>query len=81
LILENINIWCNSLGLKDGKQGWTTAKNMGDWANYLSYDIMGNLTFGTRFECIEKDEHRYVPGLMMRATEYVYVVSTFPLLR
>jgi cytochrome P450 len=68
LILENIDIWCKYLG--EGEP----VKNMGDWAKYLSYDIMGHLTFGTRFECIEKNEHRYVPGLMMRATEYVYVV-------
>ena len=77
LILENVSIWCEYLGSsKDGEQAkeWTLAKNMCDWANYLSYDIMGNLTFGTRFECIEKEEHRYVPGLMMRATKYVYVV-------
>ena len=78
LILENVSIWCEYLGSsKDGEQAkeWTLAKNMCDWANYLSYDIMGNLTFGTRFECIEKEKHRYVPGLMMRATKYVYVVS------
>ena len=74
LILENVKIWCTYLGAN--AKEWTPPKNMGDWANYLSYDIMGNLTFGTRFECIEKDEHRYVPGLMMRATEYVYVVRS-----
>ena len=75
LILENVNIWCKYLGEPAKTNEWTPSKNMGEWANYLSYDIMGNLTFGARFECIEKNEHRYVPGLMMRATEYVYVVS------
>ena len=58
---------------------WTPAKNMTEWSNYLSYDIMGDLTFGKRFECIERDEHRCVPSLMMAATDFVYVVeSTHP---
>jgi hypothetical protein len=74
--LENVRIWCKHLGsseeagpVRAGK--WTPAKNMTEWSNYLSYDVMGDLTFGKKFEYVE---HRYVPGLMMRATEFVYVV-------
>ena len=54
---------------------WTPAKNMAEWSNYLSYDVMGDLTFGKKFENVEREEHRYIPGLMMRATEFVYVVG------
>jgi len=78
-ILENVRIWCKYLGspeeggpVRAGE--WTPAKNMTEWSNYLSYDIMGDLTFGKRFECVEREEHRYVPSLMMRATKFVYVV-------
>jgi cytochrome P450 len=79
LILENVRIWCKYLGSseEDGPvraEEWTPAKNMTEWANYLSYDIMGDLTFGKKFEYVKREEHRYVPGLMMRATEFVYVV-------
>jgi hypothetical protein len=79
LILENVRIWCKHLGSSEEagpvRAGeWTPAKNMTEWSNYLSYDIMGDLIFGKKFEYMERDEHRYVPGLMMRATEFVYVV-------
>jgi cytochrome P450 len=77
-ILENVRIWCNYLGSSEAgpvRAGeWTPAKNMTEWSNYLSYDIMGDLTFGKKFEYMKREEHRYVPVLMMRATEFVYVV-------
>jgi hypothetical protein len=57
---------------------WTPAKNMTEWSNYLTYDVMGDLTFGKKFEYVKREEHRYVPGLMMRATEFVYVVRARP---
>jgi cytochrome P450 len=82
-VLENVRIWCNCLGSSEEagpvRAGeWTPAKNMTEWSNYLSYDIMGDLTFGKKFECMKREEHRYVPGLMMRATEFVYVVRDRP---
>jgi hypothetical protein len=74
-----VRIWCKYLGSSEEaepvKAGeWTPAKNMTEWSNYLSYDVMGDLIFGKKFENVEREEHRYVPGLMMRATEFVYVV-------
>jgi hypothetical protein len=82
-ILENVRVWCQYLG-SSGEGGpmraeeWTPAKNMTEWSNYLSYDIMGDLTFGKSFGCVERDEHRYVPSLMMAATEFIYVVESLP---
>jgi len=83
LILENVRIWCKHLGSSEEaglvRAGeWTPAKNMTEWSNYLSYDIMGDLIFGKKFKYMEREEHRYVPGLMMRATEFVYVVRDRP---
>ena len=48
---------------------------MSDWCTYLGFDIMGDLTFGKGFNCMDSDEHRYIPDLMMRATKFTYVVS------
>jgi hypothetical protein len=83
LILENVRIWCKHLGSSEEAGSvrageWTPARNMTEWSNYLSYDIMGDLTFGKKFEYMESEEHHYVPGLMMRATEFVYVVRDRP---
>ena len=74
-IIANVRAWCKYLGDGSLKPGsWNPAKNMSDWCTYLGYDIMGDLTFGKRFNCIESEEHRYVPGLMMASTKFIYVV-------
>jgi cytochrome P450 len=47
---------------------------MCDWSTYLGYDIMGDLTFGKRFNCMESEEHRYIPHLLKQSAVLVYVV-------
>ena len=48
---------------------------MSDWSTYLNYDIMGDLVFGKRFNCMESKDHRFVPELMMSATAFIYPVG------
>jgi hypothetical protein len=73
--VENVRTWCRLLG-KGGKEGgWSETKNMSDWSTYLNYDIMGDLVFGKRFNCMESRDHRFVPELMMSATAFIYPVS------
>ncbi|KAK2763293.1 hypothetical protein FQN54_009929 [Arachnomyces sp. PD_36] len=81
-IRENVQKWCKYLGDGASKVGeWTPPKNMGDWCTYLGYDIMGNLMFGKQFHCMESEEHRYVPGVMMETTRTVYVLGYLPIIR
>jgi hypothetical protein len=47
---------------------------MSDWSTYLNYDIMGDLVFGKRFNCMESTDHRFVPKLMLSATAFIYPV-------
>lgn len=78
-IHDNVSIWLKYLG-NEAKQGeWTAAKNMGHWCSYLGYDIMGDLTYGRRFNCIESEEHRHVTQMMLDSTKLVYVVSWKPI--
>jgi hypothetical protein len=75
-IIENVRAWCNQLGSGVENPGdWTPAKNMNEWNTYLGYDIMGDLTFGKRFNCLYDKKHRYVPKMMVRGTKFIYVVS------
>ena len=77
-IHHNIDIWCKRLGEGCSKLGdWTAAKDMSDWCTYLGYDIMGDLMFGKRFNCVGSDEHRYVPQVMMESTKLIYIVRLF----
>lgn len=74
-IVDNVRAWCKHLGEGSPESGdWTPAKNMNDWSTYLGYDIMGDLTFGKRFNCVGSEDHRYILGLMMKSTKFVYVV-------
>ncbi|KAK2790035.1 hypothetical protein FQN53_000690 [Emmonsiellopsis sp. PD_33] len=78
-IIDNVNIWCSRLAEGASKAGgWSSPKNMGDWATYLGYDIMGNLLFGKQFHCLDSDEHRYVPPLIINATKFVYLIGVSP---
>ncbi|OAX82260.1 hypothetical protein ACJ72_03383 [Emergomyces africanus] len=81
-IVENIQSWCGHLAEGISKPGgWSSPKNMADWATYLSYDIMGDLTFGKKFHCMDSDEHRFVPPLMLNATKMVYLIGLSPFAR
>jgi hypothetical protein len=74
-IVENVQIWIRCLG--DGERsedGWTVPKNMNHWNTYLGYDIMGDLTFGKRFNCLGEVEHRFVPEMMAKGTKFIYKV-------
>ena len=74
---NNVDIFCQRLGEACKKTGgWSAVKNMSDWCTYLAYDIMGDLTFGERFNCIDKEEHRYVPSTMMETTKFIYIVGS-----
>lgn len=51
-------------------------RNMGNWFSYLSYDVMGELCFGKSFDMLITDSRRHMIGLVDRAANRHYVVST-----
>ncbi|KAK5166548.1 uncharacterized protein LTR77_008091 [Saxophila tyrrhenica] len=62
--------------IKDEK--WSSPFNMSQWATYLNYDIMGDLVFGRRFNCMTSEEHRFVPGVLMNGTAFIYTFASLP---
>ena len=83
-IVSNINTLCDIIEKspktattreEDKHDEWSQPFNFSQWATYLNYDIMGDLVFGRRFNCMTSDEHRFVPGLLMNSTAFVYTVS------
>ncbi len=50
-------------------------RNMTDWANWIAYDVMGELTFGKSFSCVESDEYRYMPVAITEGSKFTYWVS------
>jgi hypothetical protein len=59
----------------EGKDRWSNKTNIATWANYLGFDILGDLCFGESFRTIESEENRYVTHLISQLTKTVYIVS------
>ncbi|KAI1647477.1 cytochrome P450 [Daldinia loculata] len=77
-ILSNVRSFCEQIGLgaSDEKKGWTVAKNMADWCNYLAMDILGDLCFGKAFHMLEKPDNRYALELVSLATTRHLICGT-----
>jgi cytochrome P450 len=76
LILKDVRNWVLCLGDDSSVTDIENVKtrDMKDWCNWLSFDIMGDLTFGKNFGCVE-GRYRYVPEVVLNSTKFVHVVS------
>ena len=86
-IVQNVKTLCDiiadhtqkaSVGGKDGEASWSEPLNVSEWSTYLNYDIMGDLVFGKRFNCMTSNEHRFVPNLLINASAFVNSVGLTP---
>ncbi|KAI1437349.1 isotrichodermin C-15 hydroxylase [Xylaria sp. CBS 124048] len=79
-ILANVRSFCGQIGLGAGdggdRKGWTPAKNMADWCNYLAMDILGDLCFGKAFHMLERPDNRYALDLVSLATTRHLICGT-----
>ncbi|KAI5859838.1 cytochrome P450 [Durotheca rogersii] len=80
-ILANVRSFCEQIGLgaSNERKGWTVARNMADWCNYLAMDILGDLCFGKAFHMLEKPDNRYALELVSMATTRHLICGTMPL--
>ena len=53
----------------------TTTRDMGLWSNYLTFDVMGDVSFGRDFGMLESDELRDIPDLINGAAHRSLIVS------
>jgi len=51
---------------------------MGLWATYFGFDFVGDLGYGSSFEMLEKDEYRWIPQTLMRASRFLYYAGYLP---
>ena len=74
-VSTNINRWLEQLGAGPlSSAGWTAAKNVATWINYLTFDILTDLAYGRSFEMLSKNDMRFVAELLPNATQGVYIV-------
>ena len=75
-MVSNVRIFQQVIDQTVGKdKNWPQRFNLSQWATYLTCDIMGELIFGRRFECLTSNEHRYVPQMLMNGITFLYTVS------
>lgn len=61
-IINKIDLFCKQLAnpkIFDGEY-----KNMSRWFSYLTYDIMGTLTFSQSYDMLTKDDHHFIQPLI-----------------
>lgn len=76
-MISNIRKWLDVLieGAADETKGWTSAKNMTDHSNWLTFDILGDLCFGQSFDLITSPEHREIPQTVLVRVQPFFTVS------
>lgn len=50
-------------------------RDMSAWCTWLGFDIMGELAFDTRFDCLGSAENRAISRAIMSANKFMYWVS------
>lgn len=75
---SNIDRWLELLGQQTLKEGEaSTPVNMSDWVNWLVFDILGDLCFGTNFNMKESTSKlRHIPEVMATFLELLHPVRT-----
>jgi cytochrome P450 len=84
-ILAHVRQFCLNLGEKDTttvvprdeKREWTPAKNISDQANYLTFDVMGDLCFGKAFGMLERPDNRFAIDMVSNAAHRHLMCGTY----
>jgi cytochrome P450 len=73
-VVDHVQKWCNHLGERPRKGDWSGGRNMSTWADYLTFDVLSDLSFGKSLEITEKEDNRFVMDLLLNSTHAAYDV-------
>lgn len=84
-VLAHVRHFCSNLGERDPpptigrdeKRAWTPAKNISDQANYLTFDVMGDLCFGKAFGMLERPDNRFAIDMVTNAAHRHLMCGTY----
>lgn len=71
----------SGVGSKSSSSGWRPPRNMAEWCSYLGFDLMTSFIFSAKYNLLEKDQYRYVPGVVEASNVRVSTVLQAPILR
>lgn len=82
LILQNIRTFTRHIGdanppsLPNARDdGWGPPKNMTEWADFLSFDIMGDICFSGSFGMLSKPDNRYILDVLPQGVNGLNIVG------
>ncbi|KAH6639969.1 cytochrome P450-like protein [Truncatella angustata] len=83
IVLRNIRKFVQHLGESPSihfteEEGWSSPKNMTDWADYLSFDIMGDICFSGSFQMLDKPDHRYILDVLPKGVNGLNMSGWMP---
>ncbi|RDW62507.1 hypothetical protein BP5796_10809 [Coleophoma crateriformis] len=74
-VRKQIDIFCNRMedeqALEKGSSGWTLAKNMSKWCNYLTTDVVNMVVFSTSWDLLTSPKNRGVSESLATAVRMV----------
>lgn len=75
-VIRNVNRWCELLK-DDSHNDWSAPINMSEQAEYLVFDILGDLAFSRNFNVKEPGENKFrrVPKLITAYVKFMHPVS------
>ncbi len=88
-VLKNVRKFCKKMMQQDAfekhetdvlngekpVEGWSQAKNMTLWADYLAFDIMGDLCFSRSFDMLDSSENHYMLDVLPAGVQGLNIVS------
>ena len=64
--------------VEKAKGGWSTPRDMAQWTNYMSYDILGDICYGESFETLERPDNRFAVELVGTSSKFHYLNGQMP---
>ncbi|KAL2412762.1 Cytochrome P450 monooxygenase ataY [Exophiala dermatitidis] len=76
VMLDKIRLFCKQLA--DPTTFGGEYKNMSRWFSYLTYDIMGTLTFSQSYDMLTKDDHHFIQPLIDAYQHSQVILGAYP---
>jgi cytochrome P450 len=72
-VCDVVGRFCKAICDGRGEKGWSSPKNMALWANYMSYDVLGDICYGESFGTLEGEENRFAIKLVGLSSRFHYL--------
>ncbi|KAL9113568.1 MAG: hypothetical protein Q9227_002306 [Pyrenula ochraceoflavens] len=57
---------------------WSSAQNIGTWTTWYGFDFVADLGYGSTFDMLATDTHRWIPNCLKSASKFLYYVGYLP---